>query len=293
MTAAFVIPLALVSCGEKKVQNPVADAGPAVEQIQEVSGGEGQVQSVAGEEKTVAADEEVKSEQKPAEEAFPVQTTKGLDFKKHAINPYDGRDERMSYVNGSPIVNGVPEFYFLGWSKTGKIAFIMNTYLDGVGGNRIDFIVQDTVTDEILYNNSSLLYDEGDGSSIMDDYKEMDRVLAQYKIILQAPDYMEPTKTNRDGPKGAAVWFGVEASNVHEDEMGTTFLDYVCTAYTGDALKVVTSEKNAQCSNVYVCGYLRSPYENRIALILGNTVRGFEGCDIAYKLSGCHMDVGF
>lgn len=44
---------------------------------------------------------------------------------------------------------------------------------------------------------------------------------------------------------------------------------------------------------VYICGYFLNPFENRALVVIAEEHWGFEGTELTYRFSGCHLGVGF
>jgi hypothetical protein len=83
-----------------------------------------------------------------------------------------------------------------------------------------------------------------------------------------------------------------------KDEYG--FFDNLFTKYTvevtaGDKKKTIGNFEplTGMTGNVYVCGYILSPFENRALIVLAEESRGYEGNELRYRFSGCHLGVGF
>jgi hypothetical protein len=45
--------------------------------------------------------------------------------------------------------------------------------------------------------------------------------------------------------------------------------------------------------NVVIYGYFISPFEDRVLIVAGEYVWGFEGYDVRKFLIGCHLSTGF
>jgi hypothetical protein len=45
--------------------------------------------------------------------------------------------------------------------------------------------------------------------------------------------------------------------------------------------------------DIFSCGYFISPYENGALIVIGKTVEVFEGYDIEFIFTGCHLHYGF
>ena len=68
-----------------------------------------------------------------------------------------------------------------------------------------------------------------------------------------------------------------------------SILDYFCQSTTFDD----NSEKNRICNKVIPVGYVKSPYENRAAVIVIYSVYVFEDSEMFTLIYGCSLDYGF
>lgn len=190
-------------------------------------------------------------------------------------------------------------YYFLGWSKDGKICYIDESYSDGSGIHRADLKVQDLVSDKIIFT-LDLFKNETDDSSIalknaaIEKKQEIQSALKTFEIILQKAQVLKMPIKYEDFLIQAEV---LETQNQNEQGL----VDFTVNALRSDGRKKrVTGsrdsadfphEKVAYSANVDF--YLQSPYENRAAILIHTVCRGFE-CNIdEYRFAGCHLDLGF
>ncbi|MBR4824809.1 MAG: hypothetical protein IKZ86_08410, partial [Spirochaetaceae bacterium] len=57
--------------------------------------------------------------------------------------------------------------------------------------------------------------------------------------------------------------------------------------------KIIKSEEKRESYFVYPVGYIKSPYENRVAVVLTNASFVFEGSELFVEFAGCNLSVGF
>ena len=57
---------------------------------------------------------------------------------------------------------GFPDTRIWGWSKNGKIAYSIETEIEGRGGQKIDFIIFDTVSDKRVFELKMDSFDHND-----------------------------------------------------------------------------------------------------------------------------------
>lgn len=208
-------------------------------------------------------------------------------FESCKLNPFENRDKEMAYIDsaGMGLINYYPDFYPLGWSKDGKLAYCIKQYFDGRGETLIRFIIQDTITDKIIYQLDD--WNCGSISLFVANYgSDINSMIFDNKIILNRSAFNSP----RDS---AEFSFKIKATNFKEDEYGLKTLDYFVQAWKGNKSKILMTKKEVPANSVFVCGSLKSPYEDRLAIIIAEVKYGFEGHDITYLISGCHTKVGF
>ena len=193
------------------------------------------------------------------------------------------------------------KFYPIGWSKDGKFAFYTEPADEACGCYFAELIIQDTRTDKILWQKK---YDsENGGADDLQKYwaksrKEFSRRLVQYGIVPNKNFALldSPLKTADD--------------NVNID----LFSDVKLTedAYNSKGiviLKLLSKQKGAKTvyqktyngkgydgiMNAELGGILLSPFEPRIAVILVETRRGWEGPPHTtnIKIVGATLNGGF
>ena len=57
--------------------------------------------------------------------------------------------------------------------------------------------------------------------------------------------------------------------------------------------KIVKTAINVAAISVYICGYLKSPFEDRILIVTAEEEWRFEGSELHYYFVGCHLERGF
>jgi hypothetical protein len=195
---------------------------------------------------------------------------------------------------------GFPVFRLWGWSRDGKVAWSMEREVEGRGGVTIEYVVQDLVSDEVLWNypDDSGAWDaydpEADGSEAEYSYRH---VAAGLREALDAFRIVQgPAKFERFPIKSAGRSYGVD---IRIDQKQATDFGEGVAAYTvritRDDRKAKEAKKatGAEALSVYACGYFASPYESRVAIVSAEERFVFEGTEMFYSLSGCNLKVGF
>ncbi|MBQ3670289.1 MAG: hypothetical protein II921_02275 [Treponema sp.] len=215
-----------------------------------------------------------------------------VDWERAQLDPSKFIAEK--HFSGSSI-HDFSNLYVLGFSRDGKIAFVETQLLDGVGAERDTFFVQDLVEDEILVQivgkDSELGGSDALKAFVAQEREKIDEAISSHAIVSGAFSY-EPLPYSADG-----FFIDVEAKVVDTGKKLHEFIavsDYTCiaTASSGSR-KVIREKKDVTCENVFICGCIKSPWENRLAVVIGEQRFGFEGYDIWYSFSGCDMRRGF
>lgn len=192
---------------------------------------------------------------------------------------------------------GFPAFYLYGFSKDSKVCYSTLTFIDGRGGCIIEYFIQDLISDEILWNikDDSLDWpDEGEGINDAAEYsfrlkkEELENAVKKFLIIPAELEYLQfPTKEGIECY--AQVKNLVQESDSQEYFLGK--IGYKISAKKADGKsKTIASKDSAQAYNAFVCGYFKSPYENRAAVLYATQEYVFEGSALFYKIAGCLLD---
>lgn len=231
------------------------------------------------------------------------QSVKNINLKEYELS--DKNEEVFlaecethgeNYFDGVNIVYGKSvEVYILGWSKDGKLAVLENREVDGRGGYDLYFTIFDTVEDEKVYFHNFEFYDENENCTVaqcvQNNYKQIDDVLKKYGIIFQKTASQSlPAKINGD-----EFTFNVKVIKNEPSEYGIGFtLSYDIEAIKNNkSKKTITEVRDKFCNKVVVTGYLKNPYENRIAVIVLSSKYVFEGSELELAFYGCNLAKGF
>ena len=191
--------------------------------------------------------------------------------------------------------------YVLGWSKDGKLAFILDKGVDGRGGNDLYFTIQDMVEDVNVYYKKIKWYDNDNYGEnpelaqtfeecIKNNSKEFNSELKKHKIILN------PVKTEflpAVDNKGTAIDFKIDNSKEYIGKFSLPHMDYEIIAIKNNKYKQLSNIENKMCDYVMPTAYIKSPYEDRIALIVANAEYVFEGREVFVNFYGCNLNSGF
>ena len=77
------------------------------------------------------------------------------------------------------------------------------------------------------------------------------------------------------------------------DKFNLMQMSYKIYGFKNNKSKLVTSVENKRSEYVKTTGFIKSPYEDRIALVVANAEYVFEGDEVFVNFYGCNLSVGF
>ncbi len=203
-----------------------------------------------------------------------------------------GTSETAEYENGN-YSSRYSNFYVLGFSRDGKILFSEKRAVEGRGGYDISFTVQDLVTDEILWNITDKSFGEDSSDFTMKDVvkvhlEELASAVKKYKVLDADFSFSFPPYTDY----GKNIDFKMSVKNTEQKEFDfLDIIEYKLTAKSGEKEKIISSER-VTAFDAYICGYIKNPYEDRVAVIIAETKYTFEQSEPFYKIIGCSLTDG-
>lgn len=229
-----------------------------------------------------------------------------LDINQEEISRYKldsactsilAKDSKASKLN---IYQQNNEIYFLGWSKDGKIAYIENRAIEGRGGHDLYFFVLDLVEDNIVFQKKVRMYDDDSEYSqekaltfkqcITANSDEINAALIKNEIILTPCQFQQlPAKDKNE----KTVDFEIKILKKETGDFNLTYMSYNIIASKENQIKTVNSINDKNCEFVKATGYIKSPYENRIALIVADAEFVSEGDEVFISFYGCNLATGF
>jgi hypothetical protein len=202
--------------------------------------------------------------------------------------------------------------YILGWSKNGRLAFIREKYSPAVPRKLYSLIIQDMVTDSVVYRGIewSAWQEEQKGNlpdiGIIDtgsveyyfkyNYENIEKVLLGNQIVGGINQVIAlPYSNNKE-----IVSCIIEYSIIKKDDGGRypilQDLYVKLIVSKNSKLKEIMNNKmeNAFLFDLEPIGYIKNPFENRIAIVLALYAWGIESDNcVRYQLIGCDIENGF
>jgi hypothetical protein len=202
-----------------------------------------------------------------------------------------------------------------GFSKTGKVAYIINIGIDGRGGSITTAYVFDFINDKVVYKNAiddfDFIYQGRHYQYYNENYNESSYTNAYnlaYRLFLQnynkicKQNNIEfiPVEFNR-----LPIRFNTQLINItieknrinkiFEDEpwRNDNTLQYKIFAENRGRRKILKTGEEFSY-DLFVCGYFMSPFENRALVIIGIVYPDWEFYpEVYYIFTGCHLTNGF
>ncbi|GHV20185.1 hypothetical protein FACS189494_03440 [Spirochaetia bacterium] len=194
-------------------------------------------------------------------------------------------------------IYGFPDVRVWGWSTKGKIAYSSERNIEGRGGVSIQFIIFDLVEDridfEIDIDSNDYKIDEFKENTIMYLYnlnsKDINNAISKNNIVHKENIYSSlPGKIKN-------VNYSCHANIEYEDapEFYDKIKEYSIIVNRNNKSKTVKTSADVEAISVYICGYFKSPFEDRILIVTAEERAGFEGTELYYYFVGCHLERGF
>jgi hypothetical protein len=198
----------------------------------------------------------------------------------------------------------LPDARIWGWSNNGKIALSIETEIAGHGGQRIDFVIFDLISNETIFELIMSSTDIGEFGDIEDEtlyniFKvDISNALKMHNIINQRTDFFQFPIIRNYIVYDINI---IDAKYRHDPEASFRFDADVVTKYTvqvtaNNGKKNIGNftPRSSLTRNMHVCGYFLSPFdENKVLVVITEVSQEFEGLGLTYRFSGFHMGEGF
>ncbi len=193
------------------------------------------------------------------------------------------------------------KFYPIGWSKDGKFAYVIEPVDEATGFYFITIAIQDLNSDKVLWKFEYTVKDEIEGKDLettwKEKYAEIKAKLNEYKIEQQKDFQLGSTEFSVENNE---FNLKVETNKTDSEyfpgmEVLEKFAVKLSTSTLGSKEIFSEKEETGVLIDALVVGQFKSPYENRIAVLVSTEQIGYEGPPnvIAFKLVGANLDKGF
>lgn len=218
-----------------------------------------------------------------AQSNYPVPRAVGVDaFVRRVLQPHYGKEERNELI--------VEGFYPIGWSRDGKFAYYLEPPDEACGCYFAELVIQDLRTDKVLwkFKNDPESRVDAQGTPIADDRRNLWRrnqkmfseKLREHGIVPVRRSLLLSPTFNTAGKRYKA---SVTTRKAHEEGYGLDMVRYVKVEFSSPGLgtkDLFSAEHKSESYppiDIQIAGALKSPFENRAAIILVNVYRGYEG----------------
>lgn len=199
----------------------------------------------------------------------------------------------------------------IGWSRDGKFAYIAELSSDAMGHcpNELAYfiwVVQDMINDRILWD-SGKEYKEGlpealARAEMVEIFRwELANRMAGYRqhlnrngIVINSDIRLGKFPLLCNGSEYRA--FIVDCKRGSKYGFDETFITGYGVVMAKDSLgKTIGRYPDSCLLDLRIAGYFKSPFEPRIALVVCDVMRGFEGLphSVTPRFIGCHLESGF
>jgi hypothetical protein len=202
------------------------------------------------------------------------------------------------YVLPEPTA-GVTGFRPFGWSADGKFAWLQSTDIEGRGGTDYTYTVYDAVEDSTVYTHSDDSFDWGtdvdatEAESWKRSGDEVSAALTKYGIVQARDITIQAFPLQRAGDRyTASLKVQNDPTKDETDDQRVQAYSVILTSRSRGS-KVVTTKDKVGAAKVELDGYILSPLEPRILVVVGVHTRAFEGYDTTLYYYGAHLGLGF
>lgn len=194
------------------------------------------------------------------------------------------------------------KFYPIGWSKDGKFAYLTEPPDEACGCYFVEIYIVDLQTDKVLW--SEKYNSEGDKKpDTLKGYwqknqRKLSQKLNQYKIISSKSfSHLQTSFKSKSDSFKVDLFSDVKLGDDAYSSEGKVEIKLISSQKGEKTLyqEVYQGENYKGVMDAEVGGVLRSPFEDRIAVILSQTQRGWEGPPHITRISivGADLTKGF
>jgi hypothetical protein len=176
-----------------------------------------------------------------------------------------------------------------GWSRNGKAAYSIEFYVDGRGGTITTAIIFDFIDDRIVWENKiDSFYTDYDINGFYNNFRAACKNYNIENINASFNNFPLKYKENIYN-----INIDVVSEENTENDWYDSIKSFQIVVETQGRSKIINSTNDIVATGIFPCGYFISPFENRALIIIGKSVRAFEGEDIEFIFIGCHLLIGF
>jgi hypothetical protein len=269
LTATTAIIVALFGCGgQSNTQSPSGTEQNTASKTQPQAGNNAAPNNDAIEQ--VVQQQDNATTQDGSVDPLPAETVKQAYSVPAELKYYKQSDEYL-----------FQKFYPIGWSKDGKFAYVIEPADEAAGLYFFKLKVQNMISDKDVYTWEP--EDDPETGSVKQMWKDNQMTFAtnlnEHKIIPQSDIKLLGTEfSTEDGKFKVTIENTMETDPDFGFEVVKTTNIYIKSAELGTK-KIYSYTENDynQCLGRIVQGVIKSPYEKRIAVLVKEELRGYEG----------------
>lgn len=201
-------------------------------------------------------------------------------------------------TGGSAFSEGF-RFRPFGWSADGKFAWLMSRDIDGRGGTVYTYVIYDAVEDSVVYKHADDSFDWGTDVDATEEESwnrsgaEVSAALGKFGIIQAGGIQVMAFPLQRSGDRYEASLAVQDYPDSSEGDEQRVSIYILTLASRNRGSKVVTRKTNVDAAGAEIAGYIPSPSEPRILVVVSESKRAFEGYEQNLFFYGAHLGVGF
>ncbi|MCL2245272.1 MAG: hypothetical protein FWC03_12540 [Treponema sp.] len=207
----------------------------------------------------------------------------------------------FQYINFEPDYNH-SDLRLWGWSKNSNVAYTIKRNLDPMDGNIITAVIFNTIDNTIVWQDllNSNDYNENEYNAAFNNF---------IKSFISRAGQNGIEFTQEASPQGQADFKGLPVRHNNQIvnitvETGRRIDDWH-EVYGSIGSYRIIAERDGRRKTIYEkilerpvmdiisCGYIINPFDNMALIVIGEYFWAFEGYDVRYVLTGCHLSTGF
>lgn len=193
------------------------------------------------------------------------------------------------------------ELYPLGWSRDGKFAYVWVNEPPFRGGYGFRYAVLDAVTDRELwwhYDHTDQYGWDGTASPVRLSW-DQNAMSVSERLTALGIETTDGVRLENFPLVRGSERYTVEVDEWHVDPDTSPYrngvVGYTLTIHSSErGSKLVARRGRIFATSITVQGYIRSPYENRIVVLVAESGNAYQETTFTdVTLVGAHLDVGF
>jgi hypothetical protein len=192
--------------------------------------------------------------------------------------------------------NSISDLRFWGWSKNSNVAYTINKSLEPMEGYIFTAVIFDTINDTVLCQDSINFNDVNENEYNAGFNNVVNNFISragQNGIEFTQADFKGfPIRHDNQTVNIKVVTFE-KTGEWHEVYGNIGGYGIIVESNVRGAKPVYKKTLDKPVKDVIPCGYFISPFEDRALIVIGEYALDFEGYDVRYVLSGCHLSTGF